>query len=368
MTGGALDARIVATRRDLHIDVAVAAASGEIVAIMGPSGAGKSTILGALAGLVPMRGGHVRVDGTPVDAAPHRRGIVLLGQDALLFPHLSARDNVAFGLRAQSVSRTAARAAAEEWLGRVGLAGFGAHRPTALSGGQQQRVALARALVTSPRVLLLDEPLTSLDVETASDIRALVAEQVRASEVTAVVVTHDALDAAALADRLLLVEGGALTQAGAVREVLAAPATRFAAVIAGVNRLVGIADAGGWHCGDVLLRGAEPATAADGTPLVAFVRPGAVRLEPGDQPPCANSWTARILRLEPTPAGVRVHTTTGSSPWADAVGAPVEVAVDVPVDALAATRLDVGAAVRLTVPHTAVRLAPPPADPLAPTT
>lgn len=391
MTGGALDARVVVDRRGFRLDVALTAAPGETVAVMGPSGAGKSTLLGALAGLTRLGGGHVRIDGAEAHAAPHRRGVVLLGQEPRLFPHLSARGNVAFGLRAHGAPRRAARATADGWLARVGLAGLGDRRPAALSGGQQQRVALARALATSPRVLLLDEPLTSLDPETAGEIRALVAEQVRGSGVTTVVVTHDAVDAASLADRLLVVEAGAVTQQGPVRDVLSAPATRFAAVIAGVNRLVGVSDGGRWRGGEVVLSGADAVTAADGEPLAAFVRPGAVRLEPAsdaaasgegardggadataagdgtrgtepgaaagrgargvtpgaaEAPASVSTWTTRIVRLEQTPAGVRVHT------------AEPAVAVDVPVDVIAARGLTVGAVVRLSVAARDVRLAP----------
>ena len=181
MTGVALDARIVVERPGFVLDVALHAAAGELVAVMGPSGAGKSTLLGALAGLVRLRDGHVRLGERMLDAAsgdrihvtPSRRGVVLLGQDARLFPHLSARDNVAFGLLARGIPKREAGSEAERWLSRVGLDGMGLRRPAELSGGQQQRVAIARALATAPAALLLDEPLTSLDTETAADLRAM---------------------------------------------------------------------------------------------------------------------------------------------------------------------------------------------------
>ncbi len=369
MTGGALDAHVVVAQRSgFTLDAAVRIAAGETVALMGPSGAGKSTLLAAIAGLTRMRGGHVRIDGAEVagrrPVPANKRGIVLLGQDPRLFPHLTARDNVAFGLRARGIDREHARREADEWLWKVGLDGVGEHRPAELSGGQQQRAALARALATDPRVLLLDEPLTALDPETAGDIRAVLHEQLLHSKATTLIVTHDAVDAASLASRLIVLESGRVTQDGPVRDVFAAPATRFAAAIAGVNRLVGRAEAGTWRSRangtEVVLESADAASAAaagiDGAELVAFVRPGDVRLAPApetswtgalrlarDTGPAAGSWLARIVRLEQTPAGARVHT------------AEPPVAVDIAADVVAESALAPGVVVRLEVDPTVVR-------------
>ncbi len=391
MTGGSLDAHVVVARRGgFRLDTALAVAPGEIVAVMGPSGAGKSTLLGAIAGLVRVRDGFVRIDGA--DAAgrrplpPQKRGVVLLGQDPRLFPHLSARDNVAFGLRSRGADREHARREADEWLWKVGLDGVGAHRPSELSGGQQQRAALARALATEPRVLLLDEPLTALDPETAGDIRALLHEQLLHSKTTAVIVTHDAVDAASLATRLVVIEGGRVTQDGPVRAVLTAPASRFAAAVAGVNRVVGRADRGAWRTSangaDVVLTTTDAdsraAAEADGAELAALLRPGDVRLELAPETswtgalrlareaePTAGSWLARVVRLEQTPAGARVHT------------AEPPVAVDLAAADVAALDLAPGVVVRLSIDPTAVRFvgragapapapAPAPAETMAP--
>ena len=173
-----LSASVVVERRGFRLDVNLDAAPGEVIAVMGPSGAGKSTLLAALAGLVPLTSGFVRIGDRAVSdprakVRVHRRGVVLLGQDPHLFPHLTARDNVAFGPRAQGVGRELAAHEADELLWRVGLPGSGDHRPGELSGGQQQRVALARALAVKPGLLLLDEPLTSLDPETAAGVRTV---------------------------------------------------------------------------------------------------------------------------------------------------------------------------------------------------
>ncbi len=237
-SGATLDAEIRVDRGAFALDAALRAEPGEIVALMGPSGAGKSTLLGVVAGFVPLTAGAVRLDGGTVqdavgtDVPPRERGVILLGQQPRLFPHLSARDNIAFGPRARRVPKTQARADADAWLARIGLAGLGDRRPARLSGGQQQRVALARALATAPRVLLLDEPLASLDPATADGIRALLRDELAETGTTIVMATHDAADAIALADRLVVLEGGRVTADGEPSTVLDEPATPFAAALA----------------------------------------------------------------------------------------------------------------------------------------
>ncbi len=244
-----LRARIVVEREHFAVEVAVQVAVGETVAIMGPSG----------------------------------RGIVLLGQDARLFPHLSVRENVAFGPRAAGKDARAAREAADEWLARVGLPGAGDRMPRELSGGEGQRVAVARALAASPRAVLLDEPLVALDPATAGDIRQMLRDQL--TGITTIAVTHDAADAVALAERLVVIEAGRVTQSGPVREVLSAPATGFVASIAGVNRLVGVASGGAWRGGEVRLTSVDPASralaAVEGVALAAVFRPADVHVDVG---------------------------------------------------------------------------------------
>ena len=314
-----LRAHVVVPREHFTVDVSLQVQAGETVAVMGPSGAGKSTLLQALAGLEPLGGGEISVEGRVVDRVakprvrtePMRRGVVLLGQKPRLFPHLSARENVAFGPRAAGVEARAARAGADDWLARVGLPGSGERMPHELSGGEQQRVAVARALAASPRVVLLDEPLVALDPETAGDIRRMLRDQLVST--TTVAVTHDAADAVALADRLIVVEAGRMTQEGPVRDVLAAPASGFVSSIAGVNRLVGVASGGAWRSGEVLLTSADPASralaATDGAALAAVFRPGDVRLDASGA--AADTWGAVVTRIEPTLVGARVHTEAG---------------------------------------------------------
>lgn len=307
----ALRARVVVRRRDFVVDIALDVVPGDTVAVMGRSGAGKSTLLTALAGLTPLDEGEIAVDARVLDRAPRlrtapmHRGVVLLGQDARLFPHLTARENVAFGPRSAGVPASVALSAADEWLARVGLPDAGERRPAHLSGGEQQRVAVARALAARPRVVLLDEPLVALDAVTASEIRSMLRE--RLAGVTTIAVTHDAVDAAALADRLLIVERGRVTQDATVREVLAAPATEVAAKIAGLERLVGVAAGGGFVREGMRLESTDAASlalaATEGCALAAVYRAVDVRL--GEGAP------ATVSHLEPTPTGVRVVTDSG---------------------------------------------------------
>lgn len=238
MSAAALAARIWVAHAELDVEIDVAA--GEVLAVMGPSGAGKTTLLDALAGLTRMTAGRIVLDGRVLadertHTPPPLRGVGLLGQEALLFPHMTAAENIAFAVRSAGRERREAREDAESWMGRIGLADLGGRRVHQLSGGQRQRVALARALAARPRLLLLDEPFSSLDVEAAAQLREVVREQLRGT--TAIVVSHSAADATTLADRLAIIESGCIAQQGAVDEVLAAPATSFArAVAASVGR------------------------------------------------------------------------------------------------------------------------------------
>ncbi|MCV7193481.1 ATP-binding cassette domain-containing protein [Mycolicibacterium brumae] len=228
----ALDAHVVVELAGL--DVRLRAAAGEVVAVMGPSGAGKTMLLETIAGLNRLDDGRITLGETVLADAgrhtpPSRRAVGLLGQDALLFPHMSAAENIAFAARSAELDRVGARRVAEDWLDRVGLGGLGARRPDQLSGGQRQRVALARALAARPALLLLDEPFSSLDVEAAATLRQTIAGQLGGT--TTVLVSHGVADAAALADRLVILEAGRITQDGPVAEVLAMPATRFAEAV-----------------------------------------------------------------------------------------------------------------------------------------
>ncbi|WP_405687818.1 ABC transporter ATP-binding protein [Streptomyces sp. NBC_00057] len=245
-TGAALDgldARLVVDRGAFRLDVALTAAPGEVVALLGPNGAGKTTALRALAGLTPLTGGHLRLDGATLERTPpESRPVGVVFQDYLLFPHLTALDNVAFGPRCQGATKAEARVQAAKWLDRLGLADHTGAKPRRLSGGQAQRVALARALATRPRLLLLDEPLAALDARTRLEVRTQLRRHLAEFEAVAVLVTHDPLDAMVLADRLVVIEHGEVVQEGSPSDIARHPRTDYIAQLVGLNLYRGRAE------------------------------------------------------------------------------------------------------------------------------
>jgi thiamine transport system ATP-binding protein len=211
------------------VDLEVAA--GEIVCILGPSGGGKSTLLRAVAGLVPASG-RIDLDGTPLSAVPtHRRGIGMMFQDSLLFPHLDVAGNVGFGLRPADPDRVA------DVLELVGLAGFGPRAADTLSGGQAQRVALARALAPGPRMLLLDEPFGALDAVLKAELVLDVQQVLRDLGITVLAVTHDRQEAFTLADRVAVLRAGRIVQVGAPAELWSHPVDVYVARLVGLSVL-----------------------------------------------------------------------------------------------------------------------------------
>ncbi|GAA2690180.1 MULTISPECIES: ABC transporter ATP-binding protein [Actinosynnema] len=301
-----LDARLVVSRGSFELDVALRIERGEVVALLGPNGAGKSTALRALAGLVPLTGGHVRVDGDEWAGLPvERRPVGVVFQDYLLFRHMSALENVAFGLRSRGVRKAEARATALGWLERVGLGEHAGSRPGALSGGQAQRVALARALATSPGLLLLDEPMAAMDAGTRLRVRADLGGHLAGFRGRTLLVTHDPLDAMVLADRLVVLEGGRVVQEGRPEEVAARPRTEYVAALVGLNLLRGTArgEAVELDGGGVVVTGEE----LRGEVFVAFA-PGSVGLygeRPEDGP--RNAWPVRVVGLEQQGHSTRVR-------------------------------------------------------------
>lgn len=202
----------------LHLDVHLRVERGEVLAVQGPNGAGKTTTLRVLAGLRAVDRGSVIVGGSTVDEPdaglftfPEQRRVGVVFQDHLLFPHLDLIENVAFGPRSRGVGRAEARARAAAWLERVGLGGHLTARPDEVSGGQAQRAALARALITDPDLLLLDEPLASLDAETRVALRAELRSHLDGFDGATVLVTHDLADVDTIADRVVTLESGRIT-------------------------------------------------------------------------------------------------------------------------------------------------------------
>ncbi|MEO0681314.1 MAG: ABC transporter ATP-binding protein [Pseudomonadota bacterium] len=221
---------------------------GEFLAIMGPSGCGKTTTLRMLAGLEAPTSGEIRLGGRLMnDVPPHARGTPLVWQSLALFPFLTVQENVEFGLKMQGVDKADRRRRAGEWLERMGIADFAPRNVETLSGGQRQRVALARSLVTEPRVLLLDEPLSALDAHLTVRMQGELTRLQRELGITFVYVTHSQSEAFAMADRVVIMNAGTVAQVGAPRQVYRAPADRFVAEFVGASNIVAgrVVSAGG---------------------------------------------------------------------------------------------------------------------------
>lgn len=217
-------------------DLSLELAAGEIACLLGPSGCGKTTTLRAIAGLEPVTGGSIHIQGRQVSSRsrqlpPEKRGLGMVFQEHALFPHLTVADNVAFGLRKQP--REQQRLRVSECLDRVRLSGMEDRYPHELSGGQQQRVALARALAPRPALLLLDEPFASLDLDLRRALARELGDILRQENVTALLVTHDQEEAFALADRVGVMHQGQLEQWDTPYNIYHAPANRFVAEFAG---------------------------------------------------------------------------------------------------------------------------------------
>jgi ABC-type Fe3+/spermidine/putrescine transport system ATPase subunit len=280
---------------DVHLDVT----PGRITTLVGPSGCGKSTLLGIIAGLTAPTAGRIRLGTRDLtDVAPERRGVVLVFQEQRLFPYLTALDDVAFGLRMRGVDRRERGRRAAAMLERVGLAGLERRHPSELSGGQRQRVALARALVLDPAVLLLDEPLGSLDPHLRDELRELVVELQRERELTTVVVTHDREEAVVFGDHLAVLLDGRLHQHATPREVVERPSTAAVARFLGATELLaGRRDDQQVHTAIGVLPApvAAPGVVAQDGEVEVVLRRDLLRLlPPGPAPPAAVTCTRRV--------------------------------------------------------------------------
>jgi ABC-type sugar transport system ATPase subunit len=296
----------------LPLDLEISA--GELLVVLGPSGAGKSTLLRLIAGLESPSSGTVRIDGRDVSRVPpHRRDVAMVFQNPALYPHLSVFDNLAFGLRAHGLSRAQARARVNTVAGILGLDYVLARHPGALSGGERQRVAIGRALAREPRMILLDEPFSHLDIPLRTALRDQVVELHRRFKTTLVHVTHDQAEALVMADRIVLVNRGQLLQCGTPRALYDQPAHRFVATFVG-SPPMNILPCQIEHEGESIR--IHPVGAERSLPWTA----------PVELLPRGWSGTTRLfdLGLRPEAIAVREPATTGeSSPYSPSVTARV---------------------------------------------
>lgn len=351
-----LHAEIELTRGTFELDVSLDVPAGGVLAVLGPNGSGKSSLLGCLSGLIRPRRAIITLGQRSLHDLPaHARAVGLLSQDPLLFPHMSVLDNVAFAPRSKGYGRARARELARHWLAEVDAAEFADRKPAQLSGGQAQRVAVARALAAEPELLLLDEPLAALDVDAAPAIRTLLRRVLgMAAHRVTVLVTHDPLDALALADHVLVMAGGRAVERGPTREVLSAPRTSFTARIAGLNLISGVAIEEGLRTDDgSVVAGMLAPDAEQGKPAVAVFAPSAVSVYPADDGPEGsprNTFHAVVGALEPHGAVIRLR--TASEGWAGGLSADLTPA------AVADLGLEPGTKVRLSVKATTVMVHP----------
>lgn len=329
----------------------LAARPGQVIGVLGPNGGGKTTSVLALAGVLPLGEGHVRVGAEVWDdgrrrLAPEQRRVGLMLADSLLFPHLRAVDNIAYGPRSRGLDRRRARARALDELERVGLVDRATARPAELSSGQQARVALARALATDPALLLLDEPLSALDPDTRARTRSDLAARLTAYAGVTVLVTHDPLDALTLADHLVFIENGRVTQAGTPAEVLSEPRSPYVGTVVGLNLYAAQGDSHGHvhTAGGGLLVTTAPTEGS----VWATVAPSAVSLHRHEPEGSArNAWRLRIASL----------TLQGQSARVGLVGT-LPLTAEVTLESVTALGLQVGQHVWAAVKATEVRTYP----------
>ncbi|MGW3013395.1 ABC transporter permease [Streptomyces sp. NPDC001219] len=288
---------------------------GTTIAVVGPNGAGKTTLLRALLGLTPRARAVLRLGDTDVTALPpHRRGVAWVPQDGALFPHLTALNNTAYGLRAHGAPRAEARRTAQQWLNRLGVGQFAHRKPAQLSGGQAQRVALARALAARPRLLLLDEPLAALDQTTRAQVRHTLRGHLADYGGVCLIVTHDPVEAVSLADRVLVLDGGLALQDAPPAEVTRHPRSPWVARMLGRNAWPGTAT------GEALaLTGGGRLVTADplpeGAPALAIIAPEAVSVHldrPTGSP--RNVWPGTVREITSAGSRLRVLITSPEAP------------------------------------------------------
>ncbi len=349
-----LDARMAVARPDgFALDIHLTIEAGQTVALLGPNGAGKSTAVDLLAGLLPLDEGRISLgdrlldDGERVFVPPAKRQVGVVFQDYLLFDHMTVAENIAFGISAGGRSTADSITEAMRWAERFDLGDLANSKPPGLSGGQAQRVALARALATDPALLLLDEPLAALDVETRSTTRRLLGQHLQQFEGPRLLITHDPTDAFLLADRIFIMENGSITQSGTPYDIRTRPATSYGASVAGTNLMTGTNSSGTLKLDefDHLLQTSD--TGVSGEVLIT-IHPRAVALHPA-QPHGSprNTWETVVEGIEPLGDTTRIL-----------LGAPLPISVDITPASTAALHLSIGTPIWASVKATEIAISP----------
>jgi thiamine transport system ATP-binding protein len=331
-------------------DVDFEVGTGETVSVLGPSGSGKSTLLRVIAGLEPPDEGSVLWDHSDITTVPaHARQFGLMFQDYALFPHRDVAGNVGFGLRMAGGSPSDIDRRVGEVLELVGLAGMQGRRIDQLSGGEAQRVALARALAPQPRMLLLDEPLSALDLELRPRTRVFLQEILASFPGPRLVITHEPREALLLADRVVVLERGRVVQQGSPDELRKRPQTPYVARLAGVNLLEGTLDGRRLRAGELSLD-VEPGQLglAAGTPLLATVHPHSVRVERADaEPGHEGAWETLVEGVELEGDRVRIE-----------LRQPAGFVAELPAADLDLRRFSPGTAIRASIPRDQISIYP----------
>ena len=340
-------------RGDFEVGAQFDLEAGSTTAIVGPNGAGKSTVLAAIAGLEPALSGVIEIAGEVVDkpasglfVASRDRRVGIVFQDHLLFPRMSVRDNVAFGIQSRGRSKSESRARASEFLSRYGLEEFANRAPHELSGGQAQRVALARALATEPQVLMLDEPLSALDVEAKAQVRGELVKQLSEFAGAVLLVTHDPVDVNLLADRVIVLEEGKVVQSATPDDVRRQPRSAYVAAFAGRNYVRAVVDAGQITV-DGSTVGLQTADTSVSGPALVTIAPSAIALHrerPAGSP--RNVWATQIVGVEALGDIRRVM-----------LGAPLELSADLTPSAVETMSLAIGQEIWASVKATEVHVA-----------
>ncbi len=345
---------VVRRSENFMLDVEMSIEPGETAALVGPNGAGKSTVVDALAGIAAIDRGRIELNGLVLDdpeaglfVPTEERGVGVVFQRYLLFEHLDVLDNVAFGPSVTGANRADARASARIWIERFDLDDIVHSRPSEISGGQAQRVALARTLAAEPTLLLLDEPLAALDVETKGRLRTALRAHLDGFDGPRLLITHEPADAFLLSDRILIIEGGSITQTGTRDDIRRRPATPYVAAFAGLNLLSGRNVGGSLELDDhgIELRSAD--TRTEGSVLIT-IHPNAIALH-AEQPHGSprNSWRSAVAELEPLGDITRVT-----------LDQPLPLSVDVTPAAAAALDLAPGTPIWTSIKATEIELNP----------